>query len=169
MTLDLQVSSGRNFTGWVVSLPAFQYHISTGFLPTRRLRRTLKRFLYSHQAFCWAVGTICKATMKMTSSHGQRVLLTVNLFGTQSQNWAFSNCQHLELSLAAKYHDVFLLLHVSHFSNNAISAIKPELALFVMTHRDDENMIALPDLDWFKMALNVSQRCLLIPHPLFKN
>lgn len=83
------------------------------------------------------MGTICKVTMKMTSSRGQCVLPTVNLFGTRSQNRAFSNCQHLELSLAAKYHVVFLLLHVSHFSNNEISAIKPELALFEMTHRDD--------------------------------
>lgn len=37
-----------------------------------------------------------------------------------------------------------------------------------MTQRDDENTIALPDLGWLEMAPNVSQRCLLIPHPLFK-
>lgn len=106
--------------------------------------------------------------MQMTSRRGRRALPTVNLFGTPSQTRAFSNCQHLELSLAAKHHVVFLLLHVSHFSNNAISAIKPELALFVMTHRGDENKIALPDLGWLKEAPNLSQRCLLIPHPLFK-
>lgn len=106
--------------------------------------------------------------MKITSSRGQRVLPTVNLFGTKTQNPAFSNRQHLELSLAAKHHIVLLLLYVSHFSNNAISAIKSELALAVMTQRDDENTIALPDLGWLEMAPNVSQRCLLIPHPLFK-
>lgn len=73
----------------------------------------------------------------MTSLCGKRVLPMANLFGTHSQNQAFSNCQHPELSLAAKYHVVFSLFHVLHISNNKNSAIKPELAFFVMTHTAD--------------------------------
>lgn len=75
--------------------------------------------------------------MKMTSLWGKLVLPTENAFGNASQNRAFSNCQHLELRLAAKHHVVLFLLHVSHISNKTSSTIKPELAFFVMTHGAD--------------------------------
>lgn len=74
--------------------------------------------------------------MKMTSRR-DKLLPTVRFVWHTSQNRAFSDCQHPELSLAAKYQVVLFLLHILNISNNANSAIKPELAFFVMTHRAD--------------------------------